>query len=67
MLATEIEENKGGFNTVGRTAGTLWGDGFLAVVGDNVPPALITLLVSLVTPGVMARVAAENTRRGPTP
>lgn len=67
VLATEIEENKGGFDTVGRTAGTLWGQGFLAVVGDNVPPALVTLLVSLVTPGVMARVAAENNRRGPIP
>lgn len=67
VLATEIEENKGGFDTVGRTAGTLWGQGFLAVVGDNVPPALVTLLVSLVTPGVMARVAAENNRRGPVP
>ena len=67
VLATEIEENKGGFDTVGRTAGTLWGEGFLAVVGDNVPAPLITLLVSLVTPGVMARVAAENNRRGPVP
>ena len=65
VLAAEIEENKGGFDTVGRTAGVMWGDGFLAVVGDNVPPALITLLVSLVTPGVMARVAADNARRGP--
>lgn len=67
VLATEIEENKTGFDTVGRTAGTLWGQGFLAVVGDNVPPALVTLLVSLVTPGVMARVAADNNRRGPVP
>lgn len=67
VLAAEIQENSGGFDTVGRTAGTMWGQGFLAVVGDNVPSALITLLVSLVTPGVMARVAAENNRRGPVP
>jgi len=66
-LATEIEENKTGFDGVGRSAGTMWGQGFLAVVGDNVPPALVTLLVSLVTPGVMASVAAENARRGPVP
>lgn len=67
VLAEEIEANKTGFDTVGRQAGTLWGQGFLAVVGDNVPTPLITLLVSLVTPGVMARVAAENNRRGPVP
>ena len=67
VLAEEIEANKTGFDTVGRQAGTLWGQGFLAVVGENVPTPLITLLVSLVTPGVMARVAAENTRRGPVP
>jgi hypothetical protein len=67
VLATEIEENKSGFDTVGRSAGTFWGQGFLAVVGDNVPPALITLLVGLVTPAVMARIAADNARKGPLP
>lgn len=67
ILATEIEENKGGFDTVGRAAGVLWGDGFLAVVGDNVPPALVTLLVSLVTPGVMERIAKDKSRSGPVP
>lgn len=67
VLATEIEANKTGFDTAGRRAGVLWGTGFLATVGDNIPTPLITLLVSLVTPGVMARVAAENNRRGPVP
>lgn len=65
VLAAEIEINKPGFEGAGRSAGTMWGSAFLAVVGENVPPQLVALLVTLVTPGVIERVNAENNRRGP--
>ena len=49
----------------GRSAGAMWGNAFLAVVGENVPPQLVALLVSLVTPGVMERIARDQGRGGP--
>ena len=54
-------------STAGRDAGKMWGDGFLAVVGDHVPPGLISLLTELVTPGVMAKFAQTGTLTGATP
>lgn len=50
--------------TAGRDAGETWGVGFLEVVGDNVPPALVKLLTDLTTPGVMANIARQNTQMG---
>jgi hypothetical protein len=54
-------------STAGKDAGKLWGSGFLAAVGDNVPAALISLLVNLVTPGVMASFAQRGTLTGAVP
>ncbi len=65
VLATEIANNKPGFEGAGRSAGAIWGNAFLAVVGENVPPQLVALLVSLVTPGVMERIARDQGRGGP--
>lgn len=64
-LSTEIEANTTGFEGAGRSAGTMWGSAFLAIVGENVPPQLVALLVSLVTPGVMERIARDQGRGGP--
>lgn len=50
--------------TAGRDAGETWGIGFLEVVGDNVPPALVKLLTDLTTPGVMANLARAQTQMG---
>ena len=53
--------------TAGADGGKQWGDGFMATVGENVPPALISLLTNLVTPGVMAQFAQRGTLTGATP
>lgn len=50
--------------TAGADAGKEWGNAFLAIVGDNVPPTLINLLTSLVTPGVAAQFAQRGTLTG---
>lgn len=53
--------------TAGADGGKQWGDGFMATVGENVPPALISLLTNLVTPGVMAQFAQQGTLTGAQP
>jgi hypothetical protein len=53
--------------TAGKDAGKMWGSAFLAVVGDNVPPQLISILTDLVTPGVVSRLAQKATLTGATP
>jgi hypothetical protein len=53
--------------TAGKDAGKLWGAGFLEVVGDNVPPALIDILATLVTPAVMGRMSQRGSLTGATP
>lgn len=53
------------YNT-GGNYGKRWGDGFLAVVGSNVPPALVALLATLVTPNVQAALASQASRQGAT-
>jgi len=53
--------------TAGRDAGKTWGESFLAIVGENVPPGLISLLTELVTPGVMAKFAQQGTLQGTAP
>jgi hypothetical protein len=52
------------FENPGRLAGTKWGVGFTAVVEQGVGPYLVDMLVRLVTPGVMAAVAAANGTEG---
>jgi hypothetical protein len=51
----------------GKDAGKLWGANFLEVVGENVPPALIKILVDLTTPGVIAALAQKGSLTGATP
>ena len=64
-LAIEVEAHKTEFQESGKAAGGIWGKAFLRIVGDNVPPELVLLLVSLVTPGVMERIAKDKTRSEP--
>ena len=52
------------FKGAGQTAGTQWGIGFMGAVEGGVPTQLIGLLVTLVTPGVMANMAAGSGRTG---
>jgi hypothetical protein len=51
----------------GKDAGKMWGSAFLAVVGDNVPPQLISILTDLITPGVVSRLAQKATLTGANP
>jgi hypothetical protein len=53
--------------TAGADAAKMWGDAFLAKVGDRVPPALIRLLTDLITPNVVAQLAQRGTLTGATP
>ena len=53
------------FDSSGRSSGKAWGGGFLATVGDNVPPALVSMLVTLVTPGVAANINNANSQSNP--
>ena len=52
------------FYDTGTAAGGQWGAGFLATVQGGVPGQLIAILVGLVTPGVMAAMAAQGSRTG---
>ena len=52
------------FKGAGQSAGSQWGVGFMATVEAGVPGQLIGLLVSLVTPAVMANLAANGSRTG---
>ena len=52
------------FKGAGNSAGSQWGAGFLATVEAGVPAQLISLLASLVTPGVQANLAAQGSRTG---
>ena len=57
----------GRLKTAGGEAGKQWGNEFLAVVGNNVPPGLVDILVNLTTPGVMAQIAQRGTLTGAVP
>lgn len=65
-LADQIlaEGNLAISNEAGRQHGAAWGQGFLSEVGDNVPPELIDLLATLVTPAVIARQNVRATQTG---
>jgi hypothetical protein len=63
----QMKASYGLLTTAGKDAGKLWGAGFLEVVGDNVPPALISLLTDLVTPAIMSKMAQSGTLTAATP
>lgn len=52
------------FKGAGNSAGAQWGVGFMGAVEGGVPSQLIGLLVTLITPGVMANMAAGSSRTG---
>lgn len=65
-LADQIlaESNLAISNEAGRQHGSAWGQGFLSEVGDNVPPELIDILATLVTPAVIAKQNVRATQTG---
>lgn len=61
-LSRQIDEAQASFQNSGRNAGRKWGNGFLEVVGDNVPIELLDILTSLITPKVIAQLASQKNR-----
>ena len=57
-LTTEMPK----FLEAGKGAGTQWGAGFMTTVESGIANPLINLLVTLVTPGVMAQMAAGQSQ-----
>jgi hypothetical protein len=51
----------------GVTSGEQWGSGFLSSVQGGMTPALISLLVTLITPEVLARIRTLQTQTGALP
>ena len=62
--ANQMRANFSLIKTAGGDAAKVWGNEFLNVVGTNVPPGLVNILVSLTTPGVMASIAQRGTLTG---
>ena len=50
------------FLDAGKGAGTQWGAGFMTTVESGIAQPLINLLVTLVTPGIMAQMAAKESQ-----
>jgi len=53
------------FKDSGASAGTQWGAGFMGTVESGIAQPLITLLTTLVTPGVLAAIQAGNSQTTP--
>lgn len=53
------------FKDSGGAAGTQWGAGFMGTVESGIAQPLITLLTTLVTPGVLAAIQAGNSQTTP--
>lgn len=66
-VISQINANMAKLGSAGKAAAKVWGDAFIGTVGDNVPPALISILVNLTTPGVMAQLAKNATLTGANP
>jgi hypothetical protein len=58
------EGNLKTIRSAGATNGEAWGSGFLDTVGENVPPKLVEILASLVTPSVEALLNRNATLQG---
>ena len=64
-IVTKLSAEMPKFLEAGKGAGTQWGTGFMATVESGIANPLITLLVTLVTPGIMAQIAAGKSQTEP--
>ncbi len=60
----KLDVNMKALDNVGRQSGTVWGGGFMAAVGENVPPALLNLLAMKILPAIQAGLTAKTTQTG---
>jgi hypothetical protein len=58
-MVSQMESAITSFNTPGQNAGKVWGAGFLTTVETSIAQPLISLLVTLVTPGIMAQLGTQ--------
>jgi hypothetical protein len=66
-VGLESESSLKALMQAGTAAATTWGSAFLTAVGDKVPPELIDMLTSLITPQVQARLGGLAGQTGATP
>ena len=67
QIAGQMDAASDRMRQAGVTAGTSYGLGFMAVVETSLAGPLIGLLVTLVTPGVLAQLAAKQGQAGAKP
>jgi hypothetical protein len=63
-IAKAFLENESNVRASGGVVGAWWGEGFMAVVGDNVPPGLLDMLTSKLLPLILAGIAQRNSTSG---
>lgn len=51
----------------GKAVAAEWGNNFMSTVGANIPPALVAVLTTLVTPAVWAQIQANQGLTAPNP
>ena len=61
-IVTKLQAEMPKFLDAGKGAGTQWGAGFMSTVESGIANPLINLLVTLVTPGIMAQMAAKESQ-----
>jgi len=61
-IVTKLQTEMPKFLEAGKGAGTQWGSGFMTTVESSIATPLINLLVTLVTPGIMAQMAAKESQ-----
>ena len=64
VLVAQLDGNEAKIKTAGGRHGRWYGGNFLETFGGSVPNGVLDILVDLITPGVLARVAGLQTQTG---
>lgn len=62
-IAKAFLDNQSSVKSSGAVVGAWWGEGFMAVVGDNVPPGLLDMMTVKLLPYIMAAMANASGAR----
>jgi hypothetical protein len=63
-IAKAFLDSEGSVRTSGAVVGAWWGEGFMAVVGDNVPPGLLDMMTAKLLPYIMAAISNAGSTSG---
>lgn len=63
-IAKAFLDNQSSVKSSGAVVGAWWGEGFMAVVGDNVPPGLLDMMTVKLLPYIMAAMANASSTSG---